>query len=128
MDVAFTPVAGSEFGAWRVAKVEPSYGGVGGSEDGDHFAGTEAGAVAFFGINATRVVGVTLRDAGAPEAFAVPALGTAVVLCTVMTMFLAGIAVLPALPLLMGKVAFNVAVNEGRPPPGWRTMVRYRGW
>jgi hypothetical protein len=35
--LAYTPLAGAEFGVWRVASVEPRYGG-----DGKEFAGTEA--------------------------------------------------------------------------------------
>jgi hypothetical protein len=52
---------------------------------------TEAGAAAFFGANNTRVVAVTLRDAGAPEVFAAPALGTAGNMYAAMFLFLAGI-------------------------------------
>ena len=37
--LAYTPLAGAEFGVWRVASVEPQYGGDG---DGKEFAGTEA--------------------------------------------------------------------------------------
>ena len=43
-------------------------------------------------------------------------------------LFFAGVVVMPAWPFLMTKVKFNVAINEGKPPPGWKEMVRYRGW
>ena len=121
--------------------------------------------------NGTRAVEVVLRDGGAPQPFAAPALGTAGKIYTVMVgrckltpgfrnrlhaclqlsklkydkllskfasncnlrhyvmgLFAAGIMTLPIQPYLMRLVRFNVAVNEGKPPPGWKEMIKYRGW
>lgn len=127
VEVVFAPVAGEEFGAWRVAGVTPGYGAEGDAAS-EYFAGTEAEAVKTFAANATRLIRVTLRDAGAPEAFATPALGTGRSMIAVIGLFAAGMLTLPAYPFLMTYVVYNVAVNNGKPPPGWREMVQYRGW
>lgn len=130
VDVAFTPTAGDAFGAWRVVNIEPGYGGGNVAALDTFSGGTEAGAVSFFGGNTTRTrtLRVTMRDAGAPEVFTAPELGTGGKIYATMALCFAGVLAMPTYPYLMMKVKFNVAVNEGRPPPGWKEMVRYRGW
>jgi hypothetical protein len=39
-----------------------------------------------------------------------------------------GVATAPLQPILMRMVHINVALNAGRPPPGWKGMTRFRGW
>ena len=125
--VAYTPVAGEDLGAWRVTSVTASYGSDGG--DDDVFVGTEAAAVAKFTGGVTRSVKVTLRDAGGPETSSFPPLGTPGKIYAAMAFFLAALFTAPIQPYLMfSYVHYNVAVNEGKPPPGWQAMRRFRGW
>ena len=125
--VAYTPVAGEDLGAWRLVSVAASYGGNGG--ENDVFVGTEAAAVAKFTGGVTRSVRVTLRDAGAPETSSFPPLGTPGKIYAAMAFFLAALFTAPIHPYLMSSyVKYNVAVNEGKPPPGWQAMRRFRGW
>ena len=123
VSVAFTPAAGEDLGAWRVVSVAASYGG-----NDDVFVGTETAAVAKFPGGVTRSVKVTLRDAGAPETSSFPPLGTPGKIYAAMAFFLAALFTAPIHPYLMGAVHHNVAVNEGKPPPGWQAMRRFRGW
>ena len=93
------------------------------------FVGTEAAAVAKFTGGVTRSVKVTLRDAGAPETSSFPPLGTPGKIYAAMAFFLAALFTAPIQPYLMfSYVHYNVAVNEGKPPPGWQAMRRFRGW
>lgn len=127
--VAFTPVAGTEFGGWRLAYLEPSYGEATSGTLTGVFAGTETEAIAEFGSNTARAVSVTMRDAGAPEVFRAPPLGTPTRIYATIGFFAFAFFVAPVHPYLMTVyVRFNVAVNQGKPPPGWQQMRRFRGW
>ena len=127
--VAFTPVAGVEFGGWRLAYLEPSYGEATSGTLTDVFAGTETEAIAEFGSNTSRAVSVTMRDAGAPEVFRAPPLGTPARIYATIGFFAFAFFVAPVHPYLMTTyVKFNVAVNQGKPPPGWQQMRKFRGW
>ena len=127
--MAFTPVAGVEFGGWRLAYLEPSYGEATSGTLTDVFAGTETEAIAEFGSNTSRAVSVTMRDAGAPEVFRAPPLGTPARIYATIGFFAFAFFVAPVHPYLMTRyVKFNVAVNQGKPPPGWQQMRKFRGW
>ena len=116
--VAFTPVASATFGAWRVVDVVPTYGAA--------TSGTEATLIAKWGT--TQTMTVTLRDAGAPEALTTPALNTQWNVVWAITLFSAFAVSAPVYVLLMMTVEENVCINQGKPPPGWKWDVRFRGW
>ena len=125
--VAYAPVAGEDLGAWRLTSIKATYGGSGGVND--VFTGTETASIAKFPAAATRSVKVTLRDAGAPGVSSFPPLRTASKIYGSIGFFVAALFTLPIHPYLMGSyVKYNVAVNEGKPPPGWQAMRRFRGW
>jgi hypothetical protein len=127
VEVAYAPVAGEDLGAWRLTSIKATYGGSGGVND--VFTGTETASIAKFPAAATRSVKVTLRDAGAPGVSSFPPLRTASKIYGSIGFFVAALFTLPIHPYLMGSyVKYNVAVNEGKPPPGWQAMRRFRGW
>ena len=119
VEVAYAPVAGEDLGAWRLTSIKATYGGSGGVND--VFTGTETASIAKFPAAATRSVKVTLRDAGAPGVSSFPPLRTASKIYGSIGFFVAALFTLPIHPYLMGSyVMYNVAVNEGKPPPGWQ--------
>jgi hypothetical protein len=70
-----------------------------------------------------------MRDAGAPERFRSPPLGTPGKMYAAIGLFVAALFVAPIQPYLMVRfVYYNVAMNKGQPPPGWQAMPRFRGW
>ena len=70
---------------------------------------------------------MVLRDAGAPANFTAPELGTGGKMTAAMALLIMGVATAPLQPILMRTVHINVALNAGRPPPGWKGMTRFRG-
>jgi hypothetical protein len=129
--VAFTPVAGEAFGGWRAVSAVGTYFDASdpGTAAAEACAGTEKECVAAFAGGSTRTVRVVMRDAGAPERFRSPPLGTPGKMYAAIGLFVAALFVAPIQPYLMVRfVYYNVAVNKGQPPPGWQAMPRFRGW
>ena len=126
--VAFTPVAGRslEGGDWRTSSRATERRRRGRSRrlrgDGD---GGHRGVRVEHGARGVR----DDADAGAPEVFRAPPLGTPTRIYATLGFFAFAFFVAPAHPYLMTKyVKFNVAVNQGKPPPGWQQMRKFRGW
>jgi len=129
--VAFTPVAGEAFGGWRAVSAVGTYFDASdpGTAAAEVCAGTENECVAAFAGGSTRTVRVVMRDAGAPERFRSPPLGTPGKMYAAIGLFVAALFVAPIQPYLMVRfVYYNVAMNKGQPPPGWQAMPRFRGW
>jgi hypothetical protein len=135
LSVAATPAAGETLGGWRVVDVSGAYEDSAPATTASTiplnaaFVGTEAEALAAFGAGSTREIYVQVRDAGAPEKFHASKLGTPTKMYSCVGLFLAALFAAPIHPYLMfAHVKFNVALREGKPPPFWQTMRKFRGW
>jgi hypothetical protein len=135
ISVAATPAAGETLGAWRLVDVAGVYDDAAAVTTASTttlnaaFIGSETDAVAAFGSGTTREIYVSMRDAGAPEKFRATPLGTPSKMYLSIGLFLAALFTAPVHPYLMfAYVKFNVALREGKPPPFWQAMRKFRGW
>ena len=135
LSVAATPAAGETLGAWRLVDVSGVYDDAVAVTTASTttltsaFEGSEADAISAFGSGTTREIFVRVRDAGAPEKFHATPLGTPSKMYLCIGLFLAALFTAPVHPYLMfAYVKFNVALREGKPPPFWQAMRKFRGW
>lgn len=135
ISVAATFTTGEVLGGWRLVSVEGVYDDTTPVTTASTtslnvaFSGTETAAIAAFGASTTREIYVTLRDAGAPEKMRASSLGTPTKMYLAIGLFFAFLVTLPIHPYLMfAHVKFNVAIHEGKPPPMWQAMRKFRGW
>ena len=135
LSVAATPAAGETLGAWRLVGATGVYDDAVAVTTASTttmtaaFRGSEADAISAFGSGTTREIVVRMRDAGAPTKFHATPLGTPSKMYLCIGLFLAALFTAPAHPYLMfAYVKFNVALREGKPPPFWQAMRKFRGW
>lgn len=133
--VAATPAAGEVLGGWRLVDAVGVYDTSVAvttsttSKLTTSFLGSETNALTAFPAGTNRELFVNLRDAGAPEQFRASPLGTPGKMYLCIGLFVAALVTAPIHPYLMfWHVKFNVALNQGKPPPMWQAMRKFRGW
>ena len=103
-----------------------------GTTSGKDGAGTfTTGGVVVAWRDATTTIATGKGDDGEElraRALTTPALNTEWNVVWAITLFSAFAVSAPVYVLLMTTVEENVCINQGKPPPGWKWDVRFRGW